>query len=247
MATSDRRDDPVLSSLREHVTRPLSTAIDIVETERGEVESERRAFSQFKERVAGIEARSAGREQPDMGVTLVETPSKRAERVRSAFRDTVMSVDHYDERYGESPVEHAAAELSTDVAPGFRRDAGTAFTEFYKLSLTAAVDDAVDQRERLCDLLDAERASLATSRRTLAELLDSFDRPRIPARGDEEFEDRLDDLARTRQTLVHRRDPHMRAKGHELCGYLYGGPEWTYPVLTAVTRFRTAVTEGDGT
>jgi hypothetical protein len=56
-----------------------------------------------------------------------------------------------------------------------------------------------------------------------------------------EFEGTLDDLAQSRQSLIQRRDPTSRTDGHDICEYLYRDAEWTYPVLTAVTRFRTTV------
>lgn len=152
-----------------------------------------------------------------------------------------MSVDHYEEAYGESLVTHAAAELSADVAAGFRRESAAPFTEFYRTVLSNAVDSAVKGRTRFCEHLDAERTSLETGRETLTDLLDDAGGPGDSTRYRGAFESDLDDLAQSRQALIQRRDPLSRTDGHEVCEYLYREPEWTYPVLTAVTRFRTAV------
>ena len=237
METSHRADDPVSRTLREHVLAPLSTAEELVEAERTEVEAERRAFVRFADRVGGIEPVSgapAGRTRP-----LTESEPRRVERVRGAFRETVMSVDHYEEVYGESLVEHAAAELSANVATGFRRDSGTRFTGFYKSTLVSAVEQAVGWRERLRDQLDEELSSLEECRAELVDVLDRCDGPGA-GNGREAVEADLDELAERRQTLVQRRDPLSGTDGHELCRYVYADAGWTYPVLTAVARVRTA-------
>jgi hypothetical protein len=236
METSHRADDPVSRTLREHVLEPLSTAAEMVEAEHAEVEAERRAFARFADRVGGIDAVSGQPRGATPGQTLTGSPPRRVERVRGAFRETVMSVDHYDEVYGESLVEHAAAELSADVATGFRRESGTQFTAFYKSTLVSAVEGAVGWRERLCDQLDEELASLDRSRERLEAVLDRCDGPGPT----ESVESDLDDLAERRQQLVQRRDPLSGTDGHELCGYVYADAEWTYPVLTAIARVRTA-------
>ena len=241
MGTSNQADDPVLRSLRGHVLAPLSTAEGIVEAEYAEVEAERRAFEQFSDRLATIDTVSTGRGGPGKPSTVVETSPEPVERLRGAFRETVLGVDHYEDRYGEPLVAHAAAELSADVATGFRRESGTPFTEFYKTALSRAVDSAIEGRARFCDLLDAEGRSLETGRESVADLLEDAGGPGAPTRYRGAFESTLDDLARSRQALIQRRDPTSRTDGHDICEYLYRDAEFTYPVLTAVTRFRTAV------
>jgi hypothetical protein len=215
---------------------PLSTAEELVGAERAEVEAERRAFVRFGDRVGGLDAVSTRATGTTPTRTLTGSRPRRVERVRSAFRETVMSVDHYEEVYGESLVEHAAAELSADVATGFRREGGTQFTEFYKSTLVSAVEEAVGWRERLLEQLDGELASLDRSGETLEDLVDRWDGPG-PA-GD--LASDLDDLAERRQELIQRRDPLSGTDGHELCQYVYADAEWTYPILTAVARVRTA-------
>jgi uncharacterized protein YozE (UPF0346 family) len=55
------------------------------------------------------------------------------------------------------------------------------------------------------------------------------------------IEDRLAEVTETRQEEIHRRFPRAGADGHDLCQYLHREPDWTYPVLTAVTRFQTTL------
>lgn len=226
---------------REYVLTPLSTAETVVEAEREEVHAERRAWARFKERIAGIETVSTSRSTPTTRTYRVEGQNRGRERTRAAYRETVMSVDHYDELYGETLEEHAAAELSADIAAGLRREATTPFSEWYKTALTAAVETTIAHRERFSAELDAEAESLAASKPTLDEILSSCEGPRIPAGRRADFEDQLEEVARERQEVIQQRTPLSRTDGHDLCRYLYHDQEWTYPVLTAVARLRNAV------
>jgi hypothetical protein len=142
---------------REHVLSPLETAHTRAEREYEEVEAERRAYAQFKERVSGINTGPTSPAQSMTAVRSVETSGRHsAERVRSAFGATVMNVDHYDELYGESLDEHVAAELSPEVATLFRDDKATAVTEPAKTVLIGAIDRAVVQRDMVLNQLEAE-------------------------------------------------------------------------------------------
>jgi len=224
---------------REHVLSPLETAHERVEREYTEVEAERRAYTQFKERVSGIDTGPTAPAQSMTAVRSIDTSGRHSvERVRCAFRATVMSVDHYDGHYGESLDEHVAAELSPDIATFFRDDQITTVTEPAKTVLIGAIDRAVTQREGVLDTLDREQESLENSQTALADLLDTYDEPRVTDQYRPEIEDSLDELAKGRQETFTNRPPMARTNGHDLCQYLYWESDWTYPVLTALARFR---------
>jgi hypothetical protein len=152
-----------------------------------------------------------------------------------------MSVDHYDEVYGEPLIENIAAELFDEIAAGLRRDQHLQFTPLFKRRLTAAVDSTIDQRESFCAILTGERDSLARSRDGLQAILDELDGTRVPATNETDFTDALDEIASQRQETFAGRTASPRTNGHDLCAYLYGDCLWTYPVLTAVTRLLGAV------
>jgi len=154
---------------------------------------------------------------------------------------TCRSVAIY-EVYGDSLIEHAAAELSEDIAAGLRRDAHLQFTHLYKQTLSVAIEAAIERRDTVCDSLDSERDSLARSRDALHAMLDELDGTRVPVGGRTEFTDALDEIARQRQETIASRTASPRTDGHDLCAYLYIDCAWTYPVLTAVTRLRGTVT-----
>lgn len=144
--------------------------------------------------------------------SVVEAERAEVEAERRAyvrFGDRVADEEVYDEPL----VEHAARELSTEVAAGFHQETSPGFTELYKTALTTAVSEAVDQRETLCEQFRTELKSLKRCHSS------------------------LDELSRSRQRGIQQRYPGSRADGHDLCQYLYEEFDWTYPALTAVTRF----------
>lgn len=242
MGTTRRTENFIAASLRDHVSTPVSTAEAVVVTELEEVDAERRAFERFENRVAGIDTVAPSRSTPaNQRPGLVQTRPRSVERVRSAFRATVMSADHYDAVYGETLDEHFAAELSPELLAGLQQDAGSQFTDLYKRALLGAVGTAIEQRESVCDLIENERASLETSAAALDAVVDDLDGTRVRPQGRTDFADALDDLARRRQETFAGRTSSPRTDGHDLCRYLYEDCEWTYPVLTAVTRLRGTV------
>jgi len=242
MGATRGTEDTIAASLRDHVSGPVSTAREVVAAEFEEVDAERRAFEQFRDRVAGIETVSMSQSLPaSQRSGFVQTRPQCVERVRNAFRETVMSVDHYDEVYGETLAEHFAAELSAELLAGLRPAGQSQFTDLYKRTLLAGIDSAIEQRETFCDLLDNERASLETSADELAAAVDELDGTRVPAHVRADFAETLDDVARRRQETFAGRTSSPRTDGHDLCSYLYEDCGWTYPVLTAVTRLRGGV------
>jgi hypothetical protein len=241
MSETEQVGLPPEQSLRRHVLAPLETAESVLDREYEEVNAEKQAFEQFRGRVAAVETVTNASAVPTTRAPLHETRSRAAERVRSAYRETVMDVDHYDDVYGESLVENVVAELSDELAAGLRRDAHLQFTPLFKQTLVAAVDSAIDQRETFCTILDGERESLSWSRDELRVFLDELDGTRVPASVGANFTDALDEIACHRQETFAGRTASPRTDGHDLCAYLYTDCAWTYPVLTAVTRLRGAV------
>lgn len=238
----DRHATEFLRALRQHVLGPLATAERTLTAERTEVTAERDGFEAFAERLATIDPVSTppvSGPSPPMGGR--DATVDRLDRVRTAYRETVMSVSHYDDVYGESLVEHVAAECGDDLAAGLRTDTSVPFTSTYKSGLRSAAVHAAQERALFLETLDREATSIETARRELAELVGQLDTTTVPEWYRERFADRLETVAHDRQETIRSRRTGPFLEGHALCEWLYRDASWTYPVLTAVARLREAM------
>lgn len=204
--------------------------------------AELEAFETFVERLATITptAEPDGLE-PSPAVAVGTPTGTQMERVRTAYRETVMSVSHYDDVYGESLVENIAAEFGHDLAEGVRAGASVPLTEPLRNALHTAAVQAVQERRLGIDALDEEFQSIADARIELAALIAELDSTLIPDWYRETFETRLDSVATERQETLGSRRSLPRIDTHSFCRYLYRDNSWTYPVLIAVTRLRETV------
>jgi hypothetical protein len=229
------------------VLAPTRTAREQAETERAEVAAERRAIEAFIDRVESLSTASrarAGTRSPGMGTVAVETDASDATlaTIRSAYRETVMAVDHYETVYGDGLPESLAAEFGPELAVAIGDGAGGAFTPQLRGALLDAAGESRDDRTRFLDTLDAEIESLRAAENAFGELFGRLGdqpegAPAAPAPGDG-IVDRLETIAAGRQERLNRRPDVRRVDGHDLCSYLYADAGWTYPVLAGVARFR---------
>lgn len=241
--SGDRNPQYFVHSLRQYVLAPLSTATRLVDREQREVSAEVDAYEAFRERVNGIDPRPST--PPDRASRLAnpesESSEDRLERVRAAFRDTVLSTPHYEKTYGESLVDHLASEFGAEVADAFRPESSVSFTAPYKATLEARATLAVRTRRNFLQTLDGERDSLESAHDDLASLFGALDTTIIPEWHCESFAEQLDDVAQRRQRTIQGRDSVTHFDAHSLCALLYANEPWSYPVLTAVARTREAV------
>lgn len=243
MSTRYQQDVFIAESARKHVLTPVWLATSAIEDELAEVEAEVRAYERFDERVSAIRVDSTV-PSPMRALAVssgVETDSNGIDELRIAFRETVVSVAHYEAEYDETMVEHASEELSPAVATGFSEEASQGYTAVYKELLRSAVQSAVEGRNRLLENFRTELGSLERNQQALEDLLATCDGPSIPGWYRSKFESRLEDIACDRQQTVHRRTPRVKVHGNDFCDCFYQDHEWTYPVLTAVSRFRSIV------
>ncbi|MFB6142965.1 MAG: hypothetical protein ABEJ30_06445 [Halorientalis sp.] len=216
----------------QRVLGPVTAALRVTSSLAEETAAERDAFERFDDRVAAVEPVSLDAPSRVSPAFQRGPTPDRLDRVRSAYRETVMAVDHYEEVYGEPLAVHAASELSPELAAVLRPGTDRAFTRVFKRTLRTAVADAVAQREDFGATMRTERESLSTCREELAALVETDGR-----RG-ADVEQRLDAVARQRQATLATRRPLSGTSGHDLCQHCYDEYDWTYPVLTAVTRLR---------
>lgn len=222
--------------LRRHALGPLSTAEMLTEKERDEVVTERDAFQEFANRVAKLSAVTADRREIPLGNPTNETANQRTAELRQAYEETVMSVPHYDDAYGETLEENVIVEFGAEIAEVFRVDSSVSFSPRHKKLLADVAEKRVRDRDDFCDRLASEIASVQSTHAELSALLDTLDNSVVPAWHSQEFLDRLDAIQESRQSTLFSRSLPSGYSGHTLCGYLYADEPWTYPGLTAVAR-----------
>jgi hypothetical protein len=231
-------------------------------TERRRVVDERDAFEEFSDRVAALRpatARETSTEPvrlaaPDLTADMPVADGGRG-RVLTAYRDTVVSLPHYQAEYDETVGESLAAELGEDTAvslasnetlsPGLQsalvdrsRRAAAA-----RESLAAAIDVEIDRLERAGDRVadvDRRRERLVdhlaglTGETALDASIDVWERL-------DALEAECDAVAADRQAQLSEPPAPMRASGPSppvdvaFTEYLYepsSGPD--HPVLAAV-------------
>jgi ribosome-binding protein aMBF1 (putative translation factor) len=233
-------DTALVSVLRGHVLDPLADAQAIVQREATEIDTELEAFDQLAQQVTTIETVPDRRPEPQAHTLTVESQLQAAEQLREAYRETVMDVPHYDDVYGESLERNVAAELPPDVAVLFQ-DPADRITPDQKTRIRAAATNARASRETLAANLADEQESLVTAYDKLDAVITQLDGPHVPGWYAAQFKATLTKTIQTRQEILAARPHRSRADGHDLCHYLYTNQGWTYPVLTAVARLRSAV------
>lgn len=230
------------------VTYPrIDQAVDLIDTEIEIVTDERDAFDDFLGRLADIPTDSfdapAGHTGAAIG-TLVDSsqPTTNIVAVRQAYKETVMSVPHYQTEYGESFAEHLSAEIDNTLASQIVQ--GTVLTGPVLDALTGAIREARTKREDFLSGLRRERESLTG----IAESLSDVERrnhrlrtqiptdcgsiaPRLHA-----LETRCMELAKTRQETIHGRSASSWSgvDDESLLGYLYADLQTDTPALAAI-------------
>lgn len=248
MSKTSRASNPQyhVHSLQEYVLGPLSTAASRIEHERAEVTNERDAFREFRDRVADIDTESASSiPQRIAESTGRRPPAEGLDRVREAYRETVMDVPHYEAVYDEPFVEHVAAEFGPELARQLHESTAVSFTPPLREALWMAAQRATYERRHFLELLDEEAASLEAARNGILDLLQSLSSTVIPEWHRETFVQGLTGVAERRQETLHTSDDLPAGYDHSLCTHLYDDEAWNYPVLTAVARVREGVTLGE--
>jgi hypothetical protein len=143
----------------------LNEGIQWADTEHRLLRDERAALESFSARLENIEPKAVSYSSPRPGA--VRTPGspaggERLAAVRDAYRETVMSVNHYDEEYGESFEQHVYNEFGPDLAAALER--GSMFPSPVHRRLQTGVAEAVEGRTRVLELLATERDGLRAIR-----------------------------------------------------------------------------------
>lgn len=231
--------------MHSHTLAPLDNARSLVEREAEELDAERAAFEAFGERVAAVDVQRRPAMTQSVSQSLVaagpRTPA--SDRIRSAFRETVIAVPHYEEVYDEPLLVHVEGELGPDIAVGL--DGNGALLPAFKRVVLETVGRAVDRRTTVLDQLETEAESLSTARSEFGAVAAALsDR----SSGDDEASSpehplavakwRFTVVVEERQALIQHRHILVRIDGHDFCSYLYGDQAWTYPVLSVAASLQ---------
>lgn len=230
----------------------LKSAKANLDEERSRTAAERDAFHTFAKRVSELSANgesaisTANRGSLASAIEVPESASS-VEKVREAYRDTVMAVPHYDEDYGESIADNMAIEFGEEVATTVEK--GQELTPMLQQVLISKAQSAADERDRLITHLDREARELNEAENNFAEVqseLEKYDS--LTLRGLDlnelgEWWDRLDELEQRCNDVVNTRQQRLNEDretkpfdGIEFKGYLYSSLPVDHPVLAEATE-----------
>lgn len=229
----------------------ITGARSLLEEERERIADEAEAFASFARQVAGIEVTSTPITDggPAMTTSIgAPPPDDGIEDIRDAYRETVMSVPHYEAEYDESLTTNMSLEFGDDVADAVGR--GAVLTPHLKGTLVERSRTAERQRNALLGQLDAERDALDDSETTLRHChrsasrieeapLESYSYEELTAewRLLADRREAAEALLEDRQETVQHRDRETggRSGGPSFEQYLYDPLDVTYPVLAEAT------------
>ncbi|MFB6194149.1 MAG: hypothetical protein ABEI75_03695 [Halobaculum sp.] len=231
------------------VLRRLDEAREAVAAERARATAEMEAFETFTRRVESLDRTPS---RPDGGMPRPSRvgdtgPPDELRAVRRAYRETVMSVSHHDEEFGETLTEGMAAEFSPEVAAAVAN--GGRLTPAIHGALVRGSRQARDRRERILTHLDEERDAIERAAETLRPAVETArevqDRaseaplPTLVADADRlDYHERsVESLLADRQQSIHEADQD-RETWYE---YVYGPLGTPHPVLSAGTRALSAL------
>lgn len=225
-----------------HVRSARSIATD----ERERVRNEAKAFRDFARQIDDLDAGPSGTGGRAVGAsTMVETATASSlGEVERAYRETIMSVPHYEAEYDEPLARNMAAEFGEDVASAVVT--GQALTPRLKGTLLQRSGRSHRLRVALLDHLDAEADELAEAEADYDRIAASIERIEADGIEDGSFEELLGEwylmedreqecverLRDRQETVQSRRGLAKHISGAPTMEeYLYAPLDVTYPVL----------------
>lgn len=228
----------------------LYTARNTVDREIEEVSAERQAFEAFASRIEGMPVeQTAGAMATPQTIQTYDTGPPPVQKVAKAFEETVMSLPHYRDTYGDDVLDQMAVELDADMVASLNRPGS--MSDRLKQGLQQQARDAAAKRADLLAILAEERESLEASETTLGSVvgdLESMNERPLSSRSYSELQDsygrlgtlaaRVGQVSRERQHAIHEhtRTLTWNREAVTLQEYLYGETSPTYPVLDATAR-----------
>lgn len=233
----------------------IGKALTTVEQELEIATSEHAALESFQKRVAKIDPSHVTEGVSDSATPLVDARERNIQRqqqatqpaltrVKTAYCETVMSLNHYNTESEETYVESVAIEFGEEIA--YALGGSAVFTNDLKERLLSVVGSALNEWHTFISQLTREKRALDQS----VELIEDFreelnvieSRPLLDCSNTEiqrlhtdirELERRCNDLVERRQTSdLHTTSTlHHSTTRQSLCDYLYQSLDVRYPIL----------------
>lgn len=237
----------------------VRAAVAALSEEYRRVEDEQNALASFADRVGSVAASMPVAAQANtVGTAVARSQSGGGgmSEVRCAYEETVMSVDHYEDDYGEPLAEHLASEFGENVAGAVVTS--DSVSPPLKQALIAGCREGRAQRDQYLEGLSREEHHLQEAGSQFeqsSQVCAELDGDRLRRRPfDDLYEriERLDDERETVRSTLEARQHHLhegvrfgweRQNAESVYRYLYGDLDVTYPVLVDGTRLLTEMRE----
>ncbi|WP_435156700.1 DUF7260 family protein [Haladaptatus sp. DFWS20] len=221
---------------------PLPRAQRILDREESQVQAEINAFEDFHDRLGENPPqpyRADGGTRSKL-LSSQTSPSASQKPVQTAYRETVLAVEHWEAEYSEeTALESIADEFGHNVAAGIAGGPSTCSSLLWN-QLLSETENAIETRTRSNQLITAERQQLAELEGSLADIgeeLAAIERANhsFANRSDRlsEIQEQLDQLADDQQSYLRQR---QRSNSDLFLSYLYADLEADYPGLAAIAR-----------
>lgn len=233
------------------ITHPtIEAALTEIDAEREILATEREAFRSLIRRVSEVAVETPQTAAAGTAVAVkmpVQTTFSSLSEIRTAYRETVMAVPHYESEYGESLRENLTVEVGGALAKQLLD--GDALTRPVYDAFLGAIRQAMDERRRVQQYVERERDSLEHFDASLTEIesavaeagaeLTSVSGTQSLSRIDARLatlQSRCEGLATDRQQRLHDRPETTFdwIDGLGVFEYLYADLETTTPVLSAI-------------
>lgn len=221
----------------------IDAARSIVEDEAAIIDRELAALDSFERRLARLEP-TASHEVAGTGgaAAVASVRGVDPDAVRSAYRETVLAMSHYEREYGEPLLEHVEAEFGANLRTVFA--SSSPIPPVQRALVRTAVEESIQLRRQFRRTLTDELDSLSTIEAELGDIERRFHELRFGGGGSgdgrtnalDDLHEMCETLAAERQRTIHRR-PAPRISGigdRSLVAYLYGVADHRFPALVEI-------------
>lgn len=207
--------------------------------ERERVTTEQNAFTAFQREVSEIKPMRPAPKQIPVRSTHTGSANTQVEQIRQAYRETIMSMSHYETEYNEPIEANMTAELGGEMATAILD--GREFTQQVKSGLISQCGEARKRRKKLIILLEREQRRLDNAETELEAILSEFESEATELDPDHTFSELSNIWARLGKVENRCREfiqTHPAAQGNspynraDFPGYVYNSLSTSHPVLS---------------